>query len=214
MAATPPSALSPTQISQFLHHINLPTHLHQAGPSLYLLKTLHTHMLITCPYENLSLHYSSNATNRRIDIDPQAVFHKIVTANAGRGGYCLELAILYNHVLRGLGFDTYTTGVRTRPRVDGIPQGDFPGWCHIVSIVTLSAPSSSNDEEEQQQQQRYVVDVAFGGDGPTAPLPLIEGDGSLHQNLGAQQVRRKQNSVFSLPLPACLWESRLPILVI
>ena len=46
---------------------------------------------------------------------------------------------------------------------------------HIVNIVTLSDGS------------RYMVDVSFGGDGATRPLPLIEG--AVHTNLGSQEVR-------------------------
>jgi arylamine N-acetyltransferase len=182
----PSSSLSPTQISQFLFYIGLPTRLHGAAPSPDLLRSLHTHMLAACPYENLSIHY--NPTHA-VDLDPQHVFRKIVTTTTtavaespaaarrgrGRGGYCMELAILYNHLLRGLGFDAYTAGARTRPRIDGVPGGDFPGWCHIVNIVTLP------------DGDRYAVDVAFGGDGPTAPLPLV--DGFVHRNLGAQEVR-------------------------
>lgn len=34
---------------------------------------------------------------------------------------------------------------------------------------------------------RYASDVAFGGDGPTIPLPLQEG--LIHHNLGTQQIR-------------------------
>ncbi|KAH6648574.1 hypothetical protein BKA67DRAFT_575225 [Truncatella angustata] len=168
----PTSSLSPDQISQFLTYIKIPQHLHHAPPTLSLLKTLHTHMLTTCPYENLSIHYNPS---HNISLDPQAVFHKIVVEARGRGGYCMELAILYNNLLRGLGFDAYTAGVRTRPRIDGVPSRDFPGWCHIVSIVSL--PTG----------ERYHVDVAFGGDGPTAPLPLVPG--TVHQNLGTQEVR-------------------------
>ena len=46
---------------------------------------------------------------------------------------------------------------------------------HIVNFVHL--PDGA----------KYHSDVAFGGDGPTAPLPLTEGH--QHQNLGTQQVR-------------------------
>lgn len=35
--------------------------------------------------------------------------------------------------------------------------------------------------------ERYHVDVAFGGDGTTMPMPLI--DGLVHQNLGTQEIR-------------------------
>lgn len=51
----------------------------------------------------------------------------------------------------------------------GSPRG------HIVNIVTF--PDSSIFHE----------DVAFGGDGPTVPLPLD--DGRVHQNLGTQEIR-------------------------
>lgn len=46
---------------------------------------------------------------------------------------------------------------------------------HIVNIVQL--PSGTE----------YHVDAAFGGDGPTRPLPLIPG--LVSQNLGTQEVR-------------------------
>jgi arylamine N-acetyltransferase len=35
--------------------------------------------------------------------------------------------------------------------------------------------------------EKYVSDVAFGGDGPTRPLPLIDGHSQV--NLGSQEVR-------------------------
>jgi arylamine N-acetyltransferase len=113
------------QIDQFLKHIGLPEELHHAEPSPSLLKALHIYTLSTLPYENLSLHY--NPTHA-IVLNPQHLFEKIVENKRGRGGYCMENAILYNHILRGLGFDVYTAGARTRTRVDGVPQGDFPGW--------------------------------------------------------------------------------------
>lgn len=47
---------------------------------------------------------------------------------------------------------------------------------HINNIIHL--PSG----------QRYAVDVAFGGDGPTTPLPLLD-ECQAFDNLGAQQVR-------------------------
>ncbi|KAI0125689.1 hypothetical protein BJ170DRAFT_632123 [Xylariales sp. AK1849] len=171
-------ALTRSQIDQFLSHLQLPNELHHATPSLSLLKTLHVHILAACPYENLSIHYNQS---HKVLLNPDHLFRKIVTDKRGRGGYCMELAIFYNHVLRGLGFDAYTAGVRTRARLQGVPQGDYPGWVHIVNIVTLP-PSSPSDVPE-----KYHVDVAFGGDGPTAPIPLISGH--IHQNIGTQQVR-------------------------
>ncbi|RYP02172.1 hypothetical protein DL764_005923 [Monosporascus ibericus] len=126
-------------------------------------------MISTVPYDNLSLHY--NPTHS-ISIDPQHLFQKMVANKRGRGGYSMEIAILYNHMLVGLGFDAYTVGVRTRPRIQGVPEGDFPGWVHIVTF-----PDGS----------KYHVDVGFGGDGATLPLPLIEE--LAHRNLGTQEIR-------------------------
>jgi arylamine N-acetyltransferase len=118
-------AYSRAQIGQFLDHIHLPVELHYAEPSPALLNALHIHTLSKLPYENLALHYNPTHT---IDLNPQHLFEKIVLSKKGRGGYCMENAILYNHILRGLGFDAYTAGVRTRTRIDGVPQGEFPGW--------------------------------------------------------------------------------------
>lgn len=39
----------------------------------------------------------------------------------------MEVSVFYNHVLRALGFQVYMTGVRVRPRVDGVPKGDYMG---------------------------------------------------------------------------------------
>ncbi|KAI2628302.1 cysteine proteinase [Xylaria nigripes] len=159
------------QIDQFLDHIQLPRKYHHAPPSYALLKTLHTYMLAAVPYENLAIHY--NPTHS-VEIDPQHLFRKIVVNKRGRGGYCMENAILYNHILVGLGFDAYTVGVRTRLRLGGLPSGDFPGWVHVVSIVEIDGA-------------KYHVDIAFGGDCATLPMPLVEG--LVHRNIGTQEIR-------------------------
>lgn len=46
----------------------------------------------------------------------------------GRGGYCMENSIFFNHVLRGLGFRAYLAGARIRLREGGVPRGGFTGW--------------------------------------------------------------------------------------
>ena len=120
------SAYNPEQVQQFLDYIGLPQSHHvDLEPSLELLKVLHVHTLSTLPYENLSLHYNRA---HAINLEPQHLFRKIATDGRGRGGFCMEIAILYNHVLRALGFDAYTAGVRTRGRLQGVPLGDYPGW--------------------------------------------------------------------------------------
>ncbi|KAI0483103.1 cysteine proteinase [Xylariaceae sp. FL0804] len=197
-----PSAYSREQIDQFFEHISLPAKLRHAPPSLRLLRALHVHMLAAVPYENLALHYSPT---HAVELDPQHLFRKIVADGRGRGGYCLECSLLYGHVLRALGFDAYTAGARPRNRqADGVPEGDYPGWFHIVNIVTLPDEEDQEDGDEdgeggrtgtggsttgsrKKKKKKYHVDVGFGGDGATLPMPLEEG--TVHQNLGAQQIR-------------------------
>lgn len=120
------SAYSPEQISTYLDYIKLPSRYHpSARPLLDLsyLTTLHVHQISTIPYENLQLHYSKS---HRISLDPQWLFQKFI--KNGRGGYCMETSIFYNHVLRALGFDVYTAGVKIRLRENNVPHGDYIGW--------------------------------------------------------------------------------------
>ncbi|KAK1756829.1 arylamine N-acetyltransferase, pineal gland isozyme NAT-10 [Echria macrotheca] len=170
---------SAAQVAQYLDHIGLPQSFHpSAGPKLdiHYLTTLFTHQITTVPYENLQIHYSQTHT---VDLDPQVLFTKIVTNNRGRGGYCMETALFFKHILHALGFaDAYTAGVRIRLRgPDGVPAGPYIGFVHLVIILTL-----------EHDGTRYALDVAFGGDGPTKPLPLIE-DLVHHNGLGTQEIR-------------------------
>ncbi|KAJ5594719.1 uncharacterized protein N7459_000927 [Penicillium hispanicum] len=177
------SAYSQSQLSRYLTYLALPT---QYAPYIHdptsfpkteeALTTLFRGQITRFPYDNLSVHYSPS---HLAEIQPQSIYAKFMNEGdappSNRGGYCLECSIFFRHVLRGLGFSSYMTGVRNRERQNGIPQGNFGGWVHIVLIVQL--PSG----------QEYHVDPAFGGDGPTRPMPLIAG--KVHQNLGAQEVR-------------------------
>jgi arylamine N-acetyltransferase len=52
---------------------------------------------------------------------------------------------------------------------------------HIVNIVTLPCGS------------KYVLDVGFGGDGATKPLPLISGH--VTSNLGTQEIRLLHSTI-------------------
>lgn len=86
-----------------------------------------------------------------------------------------QASILFNHVLRGLGLTAYMAGVRIRLRENGIPAGAYIGWVHLVNIVTLHDGS------------KYMLDVGFGGDAPTTPIPLV--DGHVTTNIIPQQNR-------------------------
>ncbi|OGM47175.1 hypothetical protein ABOM_003975 [Aspergillus bombycis] len=174
------SHYSTTQISQWLKYIRLPQSLSQyiqcpteIPKTAECLCILMRCQLTTYPYENLSVHYSST---HLVNIHPDVLYEKMMGPNSGRrGGYCMELSIFFYHMLRGLGFNVFMTGVRNRSRTGGIPGGQYLGWTHIVNIVHL--PS----------HEKYSLDVAFGGDGPTSPLPLDD-ECKVVQNLGPQQV--------------------------
>ena len=121
-------AYTADQINQYVKHVGLPSKYQlSASPALDLdyLTALHMHQISSVPYENLILHYSSHHT---VSLEPQSLFQKIVVDKRGRGGYCMENSIFFNHILRALGFTVYTAGVRIRPRKAGVPQGDYIGW--------------------------------------------------------------------------------------
>jgi arylamine N-acetyltransferase len=186
------STFTREEILRYFGRINLPAKYRscvnsEAAPDLALLRALHIHQIASSPYENLSLHYSLTKT---VSLDPHELYTKIVTNGRGRGGYCMENSIFFLHILRDLGFDVYPTGVRIRLRTDGVPSGDYFGLVHMILIITF--PNG----------ERYTSDVAFGGDGPTTPLPLLaENEASDHitRNLGTQDVRLVRGSVPSMP---------------
>src|ERR1700761_8016969 len=112
------SAYSSNQIDHLLSYISLPERFHlKHNPSrdLTFLTALTTYTISTIPYENLTIHYSKSHT---ISLDPHVLFQKIVVDGRGRGGYCMENSLFFNHILRGLGFRAFTVGVRIRHRVD------------------------------------------------------------------------------------------------
>lgn len=170
------TALSPEQVDAYLERIRLPRKYHPSSSPVHdiaFLTALHVHHISSIPYENLSIHYSPSHS---VTIDADVLYEKIIGAKRGRGGYCMEDGILFHHLLRALGFNTYMAGARIRLRdANNVPSGDYIGWCHLAHIVTL--PNG----------ERYALDVSFGGDGPTKPMPLVHG-ASL-QNLGTQEIR-------------------------
>jgi arylamine N-acetyltransferase len=173
-----PSVFGEDQLSTFLEYIGFPASLQKqrysgdASKDLHLLTQLHTYTISAVPYENLWLHYNPTHINT---IKPHDTYASIVLNNRGRGGYCFQVSVFFNHILRGLGFPVYLSAVRIRHRVDGVPQGDYSGWVHLVNLVTLSDGS------------KWSLDVGFGGDGPTAPMQLVQD--YVRTNLGSQETR-------------------------
>ncbi|OAK98584.1 arylamine N-acetyltransferase 2, partial [Phaeosphaeriaceae sp. SRC1lsM3a] len=175
---TIPSVFNDSHLSSYLAYIGLPPSLQtyrstgNVPTDLDFLTQLHIHTISTVPYENLWLHYNPTHTNT---ISPLDMYASTVTRNQGRGGYCFQVSIFFNHILRALGFAAYLAPVRIRMRANGVPYGDYGGWRHCVNIVTLS------------DDTKWSLDVGFGGDGPAAPLQLVP-DHPV-KNLGAQEVR-------------------------
>lgn len=170
-------------MAEYLDYIGLPPSFHpSANPTLDLsyLTTLFTHQITAIPYENLLLHYSPSGL---VSLDPQVLFTKIIRNRRGRGGYCMENALFFLHMLHTIGFTSaYTVGVRIRLRdSNGVPSGPFTGFVHLVILLTLPSPPSPSSP-------RYVLDCAFGGDGPTLPLPLIT-NLTHHNSIGTQEIR-------------------------
>ncbi|KAJ3482099.1 hypothetical protein NLG97_g7656 [Lecanicillium saksenae] len=184
--ASPGSTYSASQVTAWLRRLGLPTTYQKyvddptAIPKSYeALELLFKSQITVFPYENLTVHYSSS---HLVNIKPELLYSKMMDTNRGRGGYCMELSIFFHHMLRGLGFRVIMTGVRNRTRTDGVPDGEYQGWTHINNIIYL--PDGT----------KYSADVAFGGDGPTAPLPMYD-DARIHQNLGSQQVRLVHDNI-------------------
>jgi arylamine N-acetyltransferase len=132
------STYSPQQITAFFQHIDLPRKYGQANfqpRDLDFLTALHTYTISTIPYENLSLHYSQTYS---ISLDPQDLFRKIVLGGRSRGGYCMEVAIFFNHFLRALDFDVYAVGIKNRNRIGGVPEGPYNGWSAVLASLLRS----------------------------------------------------------------------------
>ncbi|KAF9885329.1 DUF1279 super [Aspergillus nanangensis] len=164
------SDLGPDQINQYFAHIQLPSEFQGRGLNLEFLSVIHTHHISRIPYENVALHYSKTPG---ISLNIAEIYDKFVVK--GRGGYCMEHNIFLCHVLRFLGFQVYLTGARLHRDANSSAPG-WSGWEHAVNIVTLS------------NKAQYLVDVGYGGDGPTIPVPLDAACMPM-PNLGTQELR-------------------------
>lgn len=164
------------QLKQYFTYIDLPTPFHHTADSVQkldaqeLLKfvaTLIRHQLCKIPFENLDLHYSPV---KGISLNHVFLFGKVVTRNAGRGGYCMQNNSFFGTILRSLGFSVMSTGARVSKQVDDGTAGThqteevaYGGLGHQVNIITLP------------DGKKYFCDVGFGASGPTFAVPLETG---------------------------------------
>ncbi|KAK4201165.1 hypothetical protein QBC40DRAFT_278643 [Triangularia verruculosa] len=141
------------QISRYLHHIGYKQDVnrHFVEDPLGLLARIQILQMARVPFESLSLHYSKHRT---LSLDLEDLFTKVV--DRGKGGYCMEVNAFFATVLRSLGYTLFSTGGRVRGEVG------YRGWDHMVNIVTVNS-------------QCYLVDVGFGTNGATHPVPLQHG---------------------------------------
>jgi N-hydroxyarylamine O-acetyltransferase len=125
-------------------------------PSLATLRGLHRAHLFAVPFENLDIHLG-----RRIELDEEAIFEKIVTRR--RGGFCYEQNGLFAAVLRALGFEVTLLEARVS-RGDGTFGIRFD---HLTLAVQLA--------------DRWLADVGFG-DSFLDPLRLDDPGDQMQEN--------------------------------
>jgi N-hydroxyarylamine O-acetyltransferase len=124
---------------------------------------LHRAHQLAIPFENIDVRLG-----RGVDLDPAAVFDKLVTRR--RGGYCFEQNGLFGEVLNAAGF-------RVKPLLGRVwlsaPGEATPPRTHLINLVQIE------DEE-------WIVDVGFGAS-YTPPMLLRSGyetegsDGAFHR---------------------------------
>ena len=104
---------------------------------------------LAIPFENLDVRLG-----RGIDLAPDAVFYKLVTAR--RGGYCFEHDRLFRDVLAAIGLAAQPLLARVWLNAD-----DTPPLTHALSLVTIDGAA-------------WIADPGFGGS--YAPvMPLVDG---------------------------------------
>jgi len=137
-----------------------------------------------CHLEHIAFENFDVLFGRRVTLDPEDAYAKMVTG--GRGGWCYEMNGLFLWALESIGFRVMPmTGAMLRAQ-----RGPSAIGSHLVLTVELEQP--------------YLVDVGLG-DGPTEPILLKEGSYGYH--LGRLRLERlsdgwwrvhKEAPIFSL----------------
>ncbi len=116
------------------------------GVSLNTLVRLHHAHFHNIPFENFDI-----LLGRGINLDPQAVFNKLVLKK--RGGYCFELNGLFLKALQALGFKA--RALLARVHVTGTPSGRG----HQLELISIDG-------------RDWLADVGFGVNSPRMPIPM------------------------------------------
>lgn len=134
---------SKDQLSKFYERIKLPQSVRDRinspewSPDWDTLETLQLYTVCSVPFECLSLHYSKD---KKITIDANYLYKKIVEDDNGRGGYCMENNNLFGTVLRSIGYAAYPVGARVNSDTN---EGDVPA-VYFAWYVKAWFDSSSN----------------------------------------------------------------------
>ncbi|KKK14155.1 hypothetical protein P175DRAFT_0560120 [Aspergillus ochraceoroseus IBT 24754] len=146
--------------------------------ALAALAELQRRHLGAIPWGNSALHYSQHHS---VSIHPSAVFEKLVVRRLD--GYCMENTNLLYVVLRSLGYQVYPSAARVSGAAadpTAGPNAPYFALGHMVLIVTID-------------DRKYMVDVGFGNNVPTSPLPLEEN--SIAMNIAPAEMRLIQDSI-------------------
>jgi N-hydroxyarylamine O-acetyltransferase len=125
-------------------------------PSLPVLHALTAAHVQAIPFENLDV-----LLGRPIDLDPAAVFEKLV--HERRGGYCFEQNGLFLQVLSELGFEVAPISARVRVHR---PRDVLPPRTHVFLRVEIDGES-------------WLTDVGVGGLSLTSAISLADGPEQL-----------------------------------
>ena len=121
------------------------------APSLAVLQDLQA-----CHPSSIAFESLDPFTGRPVPLEPEAVRRKLILGR--RGGYCHEHNQLFHDVLATLGLKVRPLGARV---VWMDPERDAP-LTHRLTLVDTP-------------EGRFIADVGFGGQSPTAPLRLEPG---------------------------------------
>ncbi|KAL4788184.1 hypothetical protein BJX76DRAFT_345057 [Aspergillus varians] len=198
------STYAPDQLEAYLQRIAYPnasskpghTRLQQLQRSiqedaLATLAELQRRHLGSIPWGNSALHYSQHHT---ISTHPSAVFEKLVVRRLD--GYCMENTSLLYVVLRSLGYRVYPSAARvssaaTDPKNAG-PEISYTSLykymvcddCRYGGILLMLYVITNIHPQ---------VDVGFGNNCPTRPLPLEEN--AMAVNIAPAEMRLTKESL-------------------
>lgn len=119
------------------------------GPSLELLRSVHTCHLLSVPFEDLTVH-----SGGQVKLDLPVLYDKVV--NQRRGGFCFENNSLFYWLLTQLGFQVTVLSGQVK---NSITSCYGPPFDHLIIMVNLEG-------------KRWLCDVGFGAAGFSAPLSL------------------------------------------